>query len=278
MSQRRKLQQRLRQLADIRNIMDAMKNLALAEVIKLKPRLENQQRMVQDLERMAEDFLDYHTYSFPENDGAIDIWILFGSERGFCGDFNEALIKHLEHIIPSSIGNRLVLMPVGGKLSRRFSDRPENIRVIDGADVAEEVPLILNHVVNGISQLQTQFNTVNVHTVFYHADTGQLTCKQLLPPFSHLRKQPGQHGVAPLLHVSPAAFFSILVDEYLYYALHETAYMSLLSENNKRVQHMAGALQRLDERTGELTRQYHLHRQAEITEEIEVILLNTTNV
>ena len=80
------------------------------------------------------------------------------------------------------------------------------------------------------------------------------------------------------MHVPSVDLFSQLVDDYLYFALHEIAYMSLLAENNKRIQHMTGALLRLDERTGELTRQYHLHRQEEITEEIEVILLNTTNI
>ncbi|MBF8269987.1 MAG: hypothetical protein HW386_1696 [Gammaproteobacteria bacterium] len=278
MSQRRKLRQRLRQLADIRDIMDAMKNLAQVEIFKLKPRLENQQQMVLDLERMAEDFLSYHPYSFPDNDGEVDIWVLFGSERGFCGDFNEALLEHLDHCLPYSTSNQTFFMPIGGKLIRRFTDKPDKTRAIDGLDVAEEVPLMLNHIVNGIGQLQSQFNAVNVHAVFHHADTGQLTCKQLLPPFEHLRKQPSRQGTTPLLHIPPADFFSILVDEYLYYALHEIAYLSLLSENNKRIQHMTGALQRLDEKTGELTRQYHLHRQEEITEELEVILLNTTIV
>ena len=59
-------------------------------------------------------------------------------------------------------------------------------------------------------------------------------------------------------------------------ALHDIAYQSLMAENSARIQHMTGAIRRLDEPAEELTRQYHRARQEEITEEIEVILLNSS--
>ncbi|OGT77987.1 MAG: hypothetical protein A3J35_07175 [Gammaproteobacteria bacterium RIFCSPLOWO2_02_FULL_52_10] len=278
MSERRKLQLRLRQLADIRDIMDAMKNLALAEIFKLNSRLGNQQQIVMDLEHMATDFLSHHPYYYPGNGETIDVWVLFGSERGFCGDFNEALIKNLEQRLQTAADARSFLILVGYKLSRRFAGKGERIRVIAGADVTEEITATLNRIVNSIGLLQAQFHSVNVNALFHDTETGQLSCKQLLPPFKGLPIHAIQHGVPPLMHVPSVDLFSQLVDDYLYFALHEIAYMSLLAENNKRIQHMTGALLRLDERTEELTRQYHLHRQEEITEEIEVILLNTTNI
>ena len=277
MSERRKLRQRLRQLADIRDIMDAMKNLALAEIFKLKPRLENQQQMVVDLEHMAADFLNFHPYSCTGNNAAINIRVLFGSERGFCGDFNEALAKKTSELLHTTANQTYVIL-IGGKLSHRFAENIDHIRVIVGADVAEEVPAVLNRIVDSIGQLQTLFHTVNVDAIFHDTYTGQLTSKQLLPPFQSLPEQSDQHGIQPLLYTPPEDYFSILVDEYVYVALHEIAYMSLLTENNKRIQHMTGALQRLDEKSRELTHQYHFHRQEEITQEIEVILLNTTNI
>ena len=278
MSERRKLQLRLRQLADIRDIMDAMKNLALAEIFKLNSRLGNQQQIVMDLEYMATDFLNHHPYYYPSNGETIDVWVLFGSERGFCGDFNEALIKNLEQRLQTAADARSFLILVGYKLSRRFAGKGERVRVIAGADVTEEITATLNRIVNSVGLLQAQFHSVNVNALFHDTETGQLSCKQLLPPFKGLPIHAIQHGVPPLMHVPSVDLFSQLVDDYLYFALHEIAYMSLLAENNKRIQHMTGALLRLDERTGELTRQYHLHRQEEITEEIEVILLNTTNI
>lgn len=276
MSQRRQLQQQLRQLADIRDIMDAMKNLAMVEILKLKTRLENQQEMVVDLERMAADFLDFYPYSSAGGASDTDILVLFGSERGFCGDFNDAIIRNLEQQIQSSPGKRVYLIPVGGKLAQRLEDREDVSRLIDGADVAEEITQVLNNIINCIGRLQSEFRSVNVHVLFHHADTGELICEQLIPPFKHFMKEFRHYGNPPVLNLPPPDFFSELVHEYLYTCLNEIACMSLLSENYKRIQHMTGAIQQLDERTEDLTRYYHVHRQEEITEEIEVILLNTS--
>ena len=278
MSQRRNLQLQLRQLADIRDIMDAMKNLAMVEVLKLKNRLVNQQQMVTDLEHMAADFLDFYPYSGARADSGPDVWVLFGSERGFCSDFNDVIIKNLDHHLLSSADARVILIPVGGKLVRRLQDRQGDIRVIDGSDVAEDVGQVLNNLVDHIGQLQSEFYSVKVHVLYHHAESGQIICNQLIPPFQDFQQKHDRYGIPPILNMDPADFFITLVDEYLYTALHEIAYMSLLSENYQRIQHMTVALQRLDERTDELRRHYHIHRQEEITEELEVILLNTTNV
>src|SRR3990172_5769917 len=117
--------------------MDAMKNLALAEIFKLNSRLGNQQQIVMDLEYMATDFLNHHPYYYPSNGETIDIWVLFGSERGFCGDFNEALIKNLEQRLQTAADARSFLILVGYKLSRRFAGKGVRVRVIAGADVTE---------------------------------------------------------------------------------------------------------------------------------------------
>ena len=277
MSERRKLKQRLRQLADIRGIMDAMKNLALAEIFKLRSRLENQQGMVHDLELMAADFLRDHPYDNAPQNGEAEIWVLFGSERGFCGDFNEALINHLQPL-PATPGAAARYILVGGRLTRRYQNYlTVPAHVIDGADVAEEVSSMLNRIIDRIRQLQAQTLSVRLHVLYHDVDAGQVRSLQLLPPFLHLNRPVYSSGSQPLLHLPPMEFFSILVDEYLYCVLHQIAFTSLLAENNKRIQHMTGALQRLDERTKALARQYHVHRQEEITEEIEVILLNAAN-
>ena len=278
MSQRRKLKQQLRQLADIHAIMDAMKNLAMVEVLKLRNRLVNQQQMVRDLERMAADFLDFHPYAAAHGGDGPDVWVLFGSERGFCGDFNDALLRSLDHHLQLAGATRNILLPVGGRLQRRLQDRSEQIRFINGPDVTEDVNLMLNHIVEQISRLQSEFHSVNVHVLFHHADDGRIICDQLIPPFQNFQERHECRGIPPLLNTDPAGFFIMLVDEYLYTALHEIAFMSLLSENYQRIQHMTVALQRLTERTNDLRRHYHMHRQEEITEELEVILLNATNV
>ena len=168
-----------------------------------------------------------------------------------------------------------VLIPVGGKLCQRLEDDPRVTRFIEGADITEEVTQVLNTIINEVNRLHTQYGFSYVYALYHHTETGQLTCSQLLPPFRQFTGTPVKQRTPPVLNITPEILFRALVDHYLFTALHEIAYMSLMAENYSRIQHMTGALNRLDERVEEVLRKYHIHRQEEITEEIEVILLNS---
>lgn len=58
---------------------------------------------------------------------------------------------------------------------------------------------------------------------------------------------------------------------YLYLGLNERFAVSLLAENQYRLQHLEGAVRRLDERLDKLATRARSLRQEEITEEIEMI-------
>ncbi len=64
------------------------------------------------------------------------------------------------------------------------------------------------------------------------------------------------------------------MEQYLFAALHALLFGSLMAEHQQRARHLEGALQRVDGRVRELRQRRNLLRQEEITEEIELILLN----
>ena len=278
MSEQRKIRKYLYQLSETREIMEAMKNLALVELHKLGRHLEYQQQMVKDLENMAYDFLDFYPYTFSDGGDQPNVVIIFGSERGFCGDFNEALITNLDDRVKALGGSRQLLIPVGTKLCLRLDDDSRVTQQLEGADVTEEVTHVLNNLLSHISNLHKQYGACNVYTLFHHSETGQLTTSQLLPPFKRSNGPLKKFTTPPVLNIPPQELIAALVDQYLFTALHETACMSLMEENYSRIRHMTAALQRLDEQSNKLTRKYHIFRQEEITEEIEVILLNAAEL
>jgi F-type H+-transporting ATPase subunit gamma len=65
-----------------------------------------------------------------------------------------------------------------------------------------------------------------------------------------------------------------LAEQYLFAALHEMLYSSLMAENQRRMQHMDSAVQRLERTSTELSLKRNILRQEEITEEIEIIMLS----
>ncbi len=270
MSRSRKLQLHITQMGEIRTILNSMKNLAFIETHKLSRFQLMQGQAVANIENAALDFLNFYPCLPTADDNATRICILMGSERGFCGDFNERLIDAMAMEAYSGI------ITIGTRLNNRLgSNLPEVIAKLAGANVAEEVPGILNQLIDSINSLQQTYPSLIV-TVIYH-ESNQIVQKQVIPPFLLPKQNRPSYGYPPVLNLDPAVFISELIAHYLFAVLHEIFYLSLMAENQRRQQHLEGAVQHLDTEMVSLNRKSQSYRQEEITEEIEVILLNTEN-
>ncbi|MFM8331429.1 MAG: F0F1 ATP synthase subunit gamma [Candidatus Methylumidiphilus sp.] len=266
MSRRHELEQRLRKLGEIGEIMRTMKNLALMETRKLARFIDVQDESVRLIEAAAADFL--HCFPRPAEpaDGAAAL-LLIGAERGFCGDFNDAVLRALDGSDEAG-----PILAVGGKLCARLAQHPRLAAQLDGPTVAEDVPKTLNRLLAEIGRLRQAHAGL---TVLHHRSGTEGVCrKPLLPPFGAVAAPSPPPSHPPLLNLPPKQFYAGLLRHYLFAALHELFYTSLMAENQRRVQHLEGAVQRLEEKTETLARQSHTLRQEEITEEIEVILLS----
>jgi F-type H+-transporting ATPase subunit gamma len=268
MSQSRQLQLHIAQMKEIRTILNSMKNMAFMEIHKLIKFHSTQGKALANIEKVAFDFLGFYPYLPITENKEQHICILIGAERGFCGDFNEVLIK--QGMSQAFTGLILVGNRLAGRLITNTS--PGVIASIAGADLVEEVPTILNRLIDTIDSLQNSSGLLNL-TVIYHG-SDRIAQRRLLPPFADRTPQTQQFGIAPTLNLSPEQFFSELIDNYLFAVLHEIFYISLTAENHKRLQHLDAAVQHLDEETVTLHRKFQTFRQEEITEEIEVILLS----
>ena len=279
MSQSRELQLHIAQMEEIRSILNSMKNLALIEIHKLGRFQTMQGQAVANIENAALDFLAY--YPPPITDEKVTrLCILMGAERGFCGDYNQSLINAIASDTYSGI------IAIGSRLCNRLADNSLEITgTLEGASVAEEVPAILNRLLDTLSSLPVSRDDINkaTHavaslqlTVVYHDNVaGQISHRQILPPFPQQAQRAQAYGNPPVLNLEPGDFFSDLIEHYLFAVLHEIFYISLMAENQRRLQHLEGAVKHLDDETVNLRRKSQIYRQEEITEEIEVILLNS---
>lgn len=268
MSLSRELQLHINQLKEIRSILNAMKNMALMETHKLQRFKILQGQAVANIESAAMDFLAFYPGLTACNDSAAQFCILLGAERGFCGDFNKSLID------ASTQQTYTGVIAIGSRLEDSCLNV---IATLEGANVAEEVPAIINHLVDTISSLSKGDPALQL-SIAYHDNTNQISQRQLLPPFLLQAQKMIPHGTPPVLNLAPDDFFIDLVDHYLFSVLHEIFYLSLLAENYSRLQHLEGAVKHLDDQTIKLQRKSQICRQEEITEEIEVILLNADYV
>ena len=269
MSGQAELAQRFARLTEISDIMTAMKSLSLVETKKLARFIGHQRQMLANIEAAAADFLRF----FPLAPAAARpplvqpvILLLIGSERGFCGNFNERVLGALD-TLPGRLPAPTTLLLVGSRLAAKLAERPGITARIDGANVTEDVSKVLNRVMDALHNVSTGAGAALF--CLAHAAEGEPTLKRLLPfdppPASHFAHP-------PRLHLAPSEFFADLLDQYLLAALYGRLYESLSAESRQRLAHMEHALDRLDETIARLALKRNALRQERIVEEIEVIL------
>lgn len=272
MSRSHHMQLHIVQLQEIRTILNSMKNMAIMEIHKLGRFQDSQSQAVAHIEQTALDFLAFYPELMDMAAPIKRMALLIGSERGFCGDFNEALIQK----VASQAFTGVIL--IGERLSSRWPAEQAVaplIAALAGANVVEEIPAILQGLIDILSQWHNKSEAM-AFTVIYH-EANKIVQKQVLPPFIDIDvvKPTPLVKIPPILNLHPSQFMAELVDHYLLAMLHEIFYRSLLAENHQRLQHLDAAVRHLDEETVTLQRKAQIYRQEEITEEIEVILLNT---
>jgi len=279
MGKRRELKERVESLGDIRDILAAMKNLSLVEVAKLNRFIATQRQVVHNSEEAAADFLSFFPFSLG-TEGKTDsqrICLLLGSERGFCGDFNEVVVKQFRTLGEISQHPELTIVLIGGRLAAKLPDDPRVQLVLAAPSAPEEVPGTIDNVLSWLAEVSEARETLSSDSliVVYNEELETGVQTTAVRPLERLsRAGPRQFPYPPVLNLQPSKLFVQLADHYLFSVLHYFFYSSLMAEHRQRVRHMEVAIRHLEEGLSRLAHRLNSLRQEEITQEIEVIMLS----
>ncbi|MFT7224189.1 MAG: F-type H+-transporting ATPase subunit gamma [Cellvibrionaceae bacterium] len=277
MSKRRVLRERQIRLEEIKSIINAMKNLAFLETRKLDQRLDNLKNMLADTKALTADFLHFFSPAAANAPLSSCLWVAFGSERGFCGDFNKTLLAVLKEKIPANIAKENPVIAVGSRLHSLFELNQRSGRRIAGASVAEDILPMLTGLVDCIDLEQQKLGpdkAYQVVAIYHDIDSNRVESLALLPPSSRSMTKDVSFREPPLTNLAPDVLYGELIQQYLFVALQEIATVSLMTENQRRLQHMDGATQYLEKTGKQLSQRYQQLRQEAITEEIAVSMSN----
>lgn len=279
MSNRRDLETQINSLGEIREIMNAMKNISLMETHRLSRFLDTQHRVIATIESAAADFLSFHAKLLAHEENFREATLLLGSERGFCGDFNESLIKAFDAQrtgLDQSSGQRPALVVLGDKLSSKLIGDPRVAASVGGASVVEEVEAVLAKVIdalNGLNLIVASDAPLRL-TVLHHDPDRDSPQVSRLTPFQQPTSASMRFAYEPMLNLEPPSFQAGLAEQYLIARLQEMLFRSLMAENQRRMQHLDSAVRLLERTTKQLWQRRNIARQEEITEEIEIIMLS----
>ena len=196
------------------------------------------------------------------------MFVLIGSERGFCGGFNEAIQRKVEG--EASAGASLKMVVIGRKLALKFEQDERVLAFLDGPSAAEEIPLVISRLAKVLAQ-----SPESVWKIIHNSYINQGTSVDVKCPFEFSAQTAAtKFQFAPLLNMAPSELRPQIFEQYLFALFYGIFYLSFMAENHERLRHMDGALNKLREDEQRLRLLSNSLRQETITEEIEVIMLS----
>lgn len=201
--------------------------------------------------------------------------IIFGSDQGLVGKFNEALVDFTMDALSALPGEKRV-WAVGERVDGRLKDAglpPVGTFVVPNS-VTAITPLV-GHILTEFEKHRRKGEIGQVYLFHNRPQSGALyesVSQQLLPLdeqwHSHLTEVNWPTDNLPEILTGGETTLSALIHEYLFISLFKACAESLASENASRLAAMQRAEKNIDELLEDLSRTFHRLRQRTIDEEL----------
>lgn len=261
------LRRRLRSTADLRALVRTMKLLAAAAVPEFERAVAGlgaSCEVVEDALQVALRDVELPAPPRVRRPAAV----VFGSDHGLCGPFNEALASFV-----AAGGPPARILAVGERLARALEDHGVPV------DRQRNAPASVGALAHSVQGLLLELDgwrregVLDVLALVHHrpepGGVWRVASRQVLPLdpqwLRHLAHRPWPARGRP---AGPPGLLPELLRQHLYLALYRAQAEALAGENAARLLAMGAAERSLDERLEELTREYHRQRHHAVTEEL----------
>ena len=267
MSKRRDVEEHIDSLKEIHSIMESMKNLSMMEAQKLARYQRMQQQVLGGIASALDDVRCHFAPGLTEVHEP-PIYLLLGSERGFCGAYNETL---LEVLAQQAGHSKAPIIGVGSRLNGPLKTSYPDAVCLPGAAVADEVDKVLERVISALNHQREQHGALRLEVIYFSPETHEAVCQPALAP----PKDSSSTGYPPLINLPSKQLLAELLEHYLFALTHAWFFGAMSSECQRRIQHLDQAGHHLEMQLEDLGKRRNMLRQEEIIEEIEVILLTS---
>ncbi|SLN31148.1 ATP synthase gamma chain [Roseovarius litorisediminis] len=279
-----KLARQTSSLKGIRSVVHTMKTLS---VINASP----YEQAAQAIELYHETVLD-GLHSFLTAFGPIEdtsrhkagnVLIIFGSDHGLCGNYNEVLARHAAAQIDGSTASPVRVLCVGAQMADALAD--QHIRIdqtlfpaasVDG--IGRLANLLIQRLEDIRSEDPAREMAVSLAYVTQDGAKGQRPVVTSLLPIdqallTRLQAKPWTSRSRPFFSMPPGDLFLTLVRSHLFATLFRAIAEALMTENAARLALMQQAEKSVDDRLETLLQQTRAVRQDEITTELLDVII-----
>jgi len=204
--------------------------------------------------------------------------VVFGSDHGLCGTYNEAIAVHIAKDLDGIAAEARQIDCVGAQMADVLRDRrlgPGHVFLpaasVDG--LARLANLLTQHIETAQNSSSSRGSSVELAYVSRAADGTQRPSVVPLLPLSNalvseLSGRPWQSRARPSFAMPPDALFRALIRAHVFASLVRAAAEAMLAENAARLALMQQAERSVEERLEALKSQANTLRQDEITTEL----------
>lgn len=271
------LRSRIKSVNSTRKITKAMEMIANAKLFKQRNRMEANRLYAQRLQDVVDEIvannLDVESTLIQKKDSPHKMSIVFCSDLGLCGGYNQNILK----LARQEINKSDPTIVVGTSLY--------NLMQEEGFTLVQEGPISSDHLTYlelkeyvevGIHEyLENKVGTVQLlYTKFVNTMTFRASVETLLPcDISHVQKKdPDQMHVDTLFEPDAKTILNKLIPMMIQDVAYSDWMESTTSEQGSRRVAMKTATDNADELSEELLLEYNKARQAAITQEITEIV------
>jgi F-type H+-transporting ATPase subunit gamma len=204
--------------------------------------------------------------------------IIYGSEMGMVGRFNEEIVTHAAEKLgsPGEGNDNIFIMTSGYKaISLIGSAGYSADKVIKQPGSVEGIGPAVEEILLEYLPWRRKFPESELY-LFYNARTGGASYKprtqKLLPLdplwLNSLKEKEWPSRALPRFPLKWDKYFSLLFKQYLYVSIYRAFAESLASENASRLASMQAAEKNIDEQMQELRSRFNQRRQSSVTAEL----------
>jgi F-type H+-transporting ATPase subunit gamma len=274
------MRRRIETAEDLHGVVRVMKALSAASVRQYETAVASLAEYRRTIEAGLQVLLHNRPEAIAAQRPAGDRWgvIVFGSDQGMCGSFNEQAasfaLAQLE-ALPAAPEDRTVLV-VGSRVAGRLEDA--------GYEVGEpfRMPGTVAGITSAVGTLLLEIERLRFRDgvdrllLVHHRPSGPMASAperlQLLPLdrewLEELARRPWVSRSVPTFSMDWRRLYSALVRQYLFVVLYRAFAESLASENASRLASMHTAERNIQNHLSRLSFGYHQGRQQAITEEL----------
>lgn len=277
------LSRRTETLSSIRSIVHTMKTMSAINAVPYEHAARSIESYHQTVLSGIRAFVaKTGPISVPAVAQAERLLVVFGSDHGLCGNYNEVLAESARSEALKMGGHARVLC-VGARMSDALADqgvRPESTFLPPAS--ADGIGRLASDIVTRLDEIGggDVHNRIAVTLVFTRrAEKGQRESEvsQMLPLASTLLSEPAKSGwqsrSLPDYTMQPTPLLAALLRNHIFASVFRASAEAMVTENAARLALMQQAEQAVDDRLEEVGGQFRLVRQDEITNELMDIIV-----